>query len=127
MKRTVTMLLLGLALWTMASCSHTAELRQEVAACNDLLPAPICSGLTAQSIELTHDALVYNILYDELYFNDVDISQPTHRQALNILIETGVGDEDLHSRLAKAGYHVEYNLIMSITGDTLRLLPDDVQ
>ncbi len=44
--------LLLLSLLLCSACSHQAELKQEVAVANDLLPAPLSIGLTADSITL---------------------------------------------------------------------------
>lgn len=113
-----------LLLVSMTGCSQRTELKQEIAAANDLLPQPITLGLTAQSVALDGDAVVFSLLYDEDYFNDVDLNNPDHLAALQLILSIGMEDNaELARRMADAGCHIEYELVMSRCGDTLRIRP----
>lgn len=104
-----------------AGCSQRAELRQEVAAANELLPAKLTLGIIANSIEISGDDLVFNVTIDDNYFSDVDFDDPQHIEYMQMLFDMSLvyGDGALLRELKRSGCDVVFRATLLNDGRQL--------
>lgn len=108
-------LILFIPLFFLLSCSHNTELKQEIAAANELLPKQIGNGIVADSLSLTDDEVVYHVVVDDSYYYDEDLSVDEQEERLSQIIKGSWALDDnkqLKSRIKSAGLGVRYHIKM---------------
>ncbi|MBP5515640.1 MAG: hypothetical protein J6X86_01700 [Bacteroidales bacterium] len=102
------------------SCSHNTELKQEVAAANELLPKQIGNGIVADSLFLTNDEVVYQVVVDDSYYYDEDLSVDEQKDRISQIIKgswTLDDNKQFKTRIKTAGMGVRYHIKMKNSDD----------
>ena len=102
----------------LAGCSQRAELRQEVAVANALLPADVALGVTANAIEISGDDLIFDVTLDDGYFSDIDFNDPQHIEYMLTLLgmSWSSGDDAFRNKVKRAGCDVVYRATLLNSG-----------
>lgn len=92
-------------------CSHRAELRQELAVANDMLPQPIATDLTLTHVALKgHDAVFTFIAEEASWGLDGMGGEASLRQLETVVLTywLGAANAGLRDRLDKAACHARF-------------------
>lgn len=109
------------------SCSHDMELKQEIAAANELLPQVYGQCLVAESISLEEEDVVYNIVVDANTCGVLDLENHSSQRFIRDQIATtwysGLKtNRDFAVRIKNAGRNIRYHIRMDNSESTLDIV-----
>ena len=109
------------------SCSNDMELKQEIAAANELLPQAYGQCLVAESISLDDDDVVYNIVVDANTCGVLDLNNSGSQRFISDQIAatwySGMkANRDFAVRIKKTGRNIRYHIRKDDSESTLDIL-----